>query len=278
MSVKNSAPRSTRPQSGGSSARRSGPVSLTHPPTSSMVAAETTDERVGSATRAVGRSLGSAARGVGSAFGALTRKLGGARRKQDDEDIDDNFDLFDDEEEHVQPDRRRERRRKNASTLEHPGTSRYSENAEASEAADPQYEEADAHQARTPYRGTFAEHADAWGLLLIGLAAVIGASVWLDIAGPIGELIAKATHWVIGAGALILPVLLVGVAIALMLNVRAPGEVRTRVTIGLSIIAVAMLGLVHVFAGNPSDWETRRIAGGIIGAYTGGVLAAGFSS
>ncbi|WP_297586420.1 DNA translocase FtsK [uncultured Corynebacterium sp.] len=278
MSVKNSAPRSTRPQSGGSSARRSGPVSLTHPPTSSMVAAETTDERVGSATRAVGRSLGSAARGVGSAFGSLTRKLGSARRKHDDEDIDDDFDLFDDEEEHVQPDRRRERRRKNASTLEHPGTSRYSENAEASEAADPQYEEADAHQARTPYRGTFAEHADAWGLLLIGLAAVIGASVWLDIAGPIGELIAKATHWVIGAGALILPVLLVGVAIALMLNVRAPGEVRTRVTIGLSIIAVAMLGLVHVFAGNPSDWETRRIAGGIIGAYTGGVLAAGFSS
>lgn len=243
-----------------------------------MVAAETTDERVGSATRAVGRSLGSAARGVGSAFGALTRKLGGARRKQDDEDIDDNFDLFDDEEEHVQPDRRRERRRKNASTLEHPGTSRYSENAEANEAADTQYDEADAHQSRTPYRGTFAEHADAWGLLLIGLAAVIGASVWLDIAGPIGELIAKATHWVIGAGALILPVLLVGVAIALMLNVRAPGEVRTRVTIGLSIIAVAMLGLVHVFAGNPSDWETRRIAGGIIGAYTGGVLAAGFSS
>ncbi|WP_083319828.1 DNA translocase FtsK [Corynebacterium sp. HMSC074A01] len=278
MSVKNSAPRSTRPQSGGSSARRSGPVSLTHPPTSSMVAAETTDERVGSATRAVGRSLGSAARGVGSAFGSLTRKLGSARRKHDDEDIDDDFDLFDDEEEHVQPDRRRERRRKNGSTLEHPGTSRYSENAEASEAADPQYEEADAHQSRTPYRGTFAEHADAWGLLLIGLAAVIGASVWLDIAGPIGELIAKATHWVIGAGALILPVLLVGVAIALMLNVRAPGEVRTRVTIGLSIIAVAMLGLVHVFAGNPSDWETRRIAGGIIGAYTGGVLAAGFSS
>ncbi|OHF36595.1 cell division protein FtsK [Corynebacterium sp. HMSC074A01] len=243
-----------------------------------MVAAETTDERVGSATRAVGRSLGSAARGVGSAFGSLTRKLGSARRKHDDEDIDDDFDLFDDEEEHVQPDRRRERRRKNGSTLEHPGTSRYSENAEASEAADPQYEEADAHQSRTPYRGTFAEHADAWGLLLIGLAAVIGASVWLDIAGPIGELIAKATHWVIGAGALILPVLLVGVAIALMLNVRAPGEVRTRVTIGLSIIAVAMLGLVHVFAGNPSDWETRRIAGGIIGAYTGGVLAAGFSS
>ncbi len=243
-----------------------------------MVAAETTDERVGSATRAVGRSLGSAARGVGSAFGSLTRKLGSARRKHDDEDIDDDFDLFDDEEEHVQPDRRRERRRKNGNTLEHPGTSRYSENAEASEAADPQYEEADAHQSRTPYRGTFAEHADAWGLLLIGLSAVIGASVWLDIAGPIGELIAKATHWVIGAGALILPVLLVGVAIALMLNVRAPGEVRTRVTIGLSIIAVAMLGLVHVFAGNPSDWETRRIAGGIIGAYTGGVLAAGFSS
>ena len=243
-----------------------------------MVAAETADERVGSATRAVGHSLGSAARGVGTAFGALTRKLGSGRRNHDD-DADETFDPFEDEEEHVQP----ERRRRSARTRAHPGASRYAdgdntdsavEDAHAADWAD----EDDGQSAHRPYRGTFAEHADAWGLLLIGLAAVIGASVWLDIAGPIGELIAKATHWVIGAGALILPVLLVGVAIALMLNVRAPGEVRSRVTLGLSIIAVAMLGLVHVFAGNPADWETRRIAGGIIGAYTGGVLAAGFSS
>ena len=82
----------------------------------------------------------------------------------------------------------------------------------------------------------------------------------------------------IGAGALILPVVLVGIAVALMLNVRATDEVRGRVTLGFSIIAVAMLGLIHVFAGNPAAWAERKLAGGAIGALTGGVLAAGFSS
>ena len=70
MSVKNTAPRSsrssTRRPSGGT--RYGGPVSMTHPPTSSNVAAETADERVGSAYKVVGHSLGAAARGVGSFF------------------------------------------------------------------------------------------------------------------------------------------------------------------------------------------------------------------
>ena len=126
--------------------------------------------------------------------------------------------------------------------------------------------------------GTFESHADAWGLILIGLAAVIGGSVWFNVAGPVGDLISTGTHWMIGAGALILPVVLVGIAVALMLNVRATDEVRGRVTLGFSIIAVAMLGLIHVFAGNPAAWAERKLAGGAIGALTGGVLAAGFSS
>ena len=41
---------------------------MTHPPTSTNVAADTADERVGSAYKAVGSSLGAAARGVGSLF------------------------------------------------------------------------------------------------------------------------------------------------------------------------------------------------------------------
>ena len=48
-------------------------------------------------------------------------------------------------------------------------------------------------------------------MLLIGLAAVIGGSVWFDVAGPVGEVISTGTHWLIGAGALILPVILVGI-------------------------------------------------------------------
>ena len=291
MSVKNSAPRSTRPRSSGASTRRNGPVSLTHPPTSSMVAAETADERVGSATSVVGRSIGaaasSAARGVRGVFGGLSRRVSGGRdgrggrggRYATDEELDDSFDPFDDEEEHVQQRTRTRSAKRSARRgddhndyADHNDYDDYDDRGEQAELGD------DGRGLPRRGRDSIAEHADAWGLLLIGLAAVIGASVWLDIAGPIGELIATVTHWVIGAGALILPVLLVGIAIALMLNVRTPRDVRNRVSLGLGIIAVAMLGLVHVFAGNPADWETRRIAGGVIGAYTGGLLAKGFSS
>ena len=253
MSVKNTAPRSsrssTRRPAGGT--RYGGPVSMTHPPTSSNVAADTADERVGSAYKVVGSSLGAAARGVGSFFRRERHSHDGddaaperrSRRSRDDwDDWDEDFDM---------PEKREER---------------------------------DQHitgQQDRPHRegpSTFEAHADAWGLILIGLAAIIGGSVWFDVAGPVGDLISTGSHWLIGAGALVLPVILVGIAIALMLNVRTSDAVRARVTLGLAIIAVGMLGMIHVFAGNPAEWAERKLAGGAVGAATGGVLAAGFSS
>ena len=257
MSVKNTAPRSsrssTRRPAGGT--RHGGPVSMTHPPTSSNVAAETADERVGSAYKVVGHSLGAAARGVGSFF----------RRDKDQSDYDDaagprprrSRDDWEDEWE---------------DDLEMP-----EERTESSVTGERRRREP-RHDGHAGGHSTFETHADAWGLVLIGLAAVIGGSVWFDVAGPVGEVISTGTHWLIGAGALILPVILVGIAIALMLNVRTSDAVRARVTLGFSIISIGMLGLIHVFAGNPAAWEERKLAGGAFGAFTGGVLAAGFSS
>ena len=216
---------------------------MTHPPTSSNVAADTADERVGSAYKIVGSSLGAAARGVGSFFRRDER-----HREQ--------------EEENLSTPRRRPRR---GEREDHDNYNDYDDHQEHDEPAGPRI-------------STFESHADAWGLVLIGLAAIIGGSVWFDVAGPVGDLISTGTHWLIGAGALILPVLLIGIAIALMLNVRASDTVRARVALGFGIIAVAMLGLIHVFAGNPAEWAERKIAGGAIGAFTGGLLAAGFSS
>ncbi len=221
---------------------------MTHPPTSSSVAADTANERVGSAYKQVGSSLGAAARGVGSIF---------ARRHKAEEPLDDDFGF----EPEPEPAPEHSRRSRN-------------ERTERPKRAQPNAP--DHGRDRGP--STFEAHADAWGLVLIGLAAIIGGSVWFDVAGPVGDLISRGTHWLIGAGALILPVVLVGIAVALMLNVRTPDAVRARVTVGFSIITVAMLGMIHVFAGNPADWEARRLAGGAIGAFTGGLLAAGFSS
>ncbi|MDO5669535.1 MAG: DNA translocase FtsK [Corynebacterium sp.] len=207
MSVRSSAPRTkkdrTRPSSRGSKAQQ--------PATSAFRAAETSEERTGSAFRAVGGGLGSLARGVGN----LTRR--------------------------------------------------------SAEPAAPEPEEREPRERRDV-------DMDGIALVLLGLAAVLGASVWLDVAGPIGAAISTAAHLAIGAGALILPVALIALAIALMLGLSDnPGE-RPRIAIGTTLIAVAMLGLVHLLAGNPAEWEGRAIAGGAIGAWTGGTLALGFSS
>ena len=235
---------------------------MTHPTTSPMVAADTSGERVGSAYRAVGGSIGAAARGVGSVFG----KLSNGRRSTRDDAVDagegvEHDPFFDDGDDDPRGGSRRVRsgragRREAAAGVAHDDT----------------------HGTEPGPSRDLGDRADAFGLVLIGLAAVIGASVWFDIAGPVGHVIAQGVHWVIGAGALILPVVLVAIAIALMLDTRSDNAIRARVTVGISIIAVAMLGMVHVFAGNPTDWEGRRIAGGAIGALLGGVLAAGFTS
>ncbi|GAB2513233.1 DNA translocase FtsK [Corynebacterium atrinae] len=129
----------------------------------------------------------------------------------------------------------------------------------------------DSHEPREP-----RDH-DGLALILIGLAAVLGASVWLDIAGPVGAAISTAAHLAIGAGALIMPVALVGLAIFLMLDLRQLTVAGSRIALGTGLIAVSMLGLVHLLAGNPTQWSERLLAGGAIGAWTGGLLAAGFS-
>ena len=228
---------------------------MTHPPTSSNVAAETADERVGSAYKVVGHSLGAAARGVGSFF----------RRDKDEPEYDDAA-------------ARRPRRSRDDWDDEWEDDFEMPEERTESSAKGERRSRELRRESRFGGHSTFETHADAWGLVLIGLAAVIGGSVWFDVAGPVGEVISTGTHWLIGAGALILPVILVGIAIALMLNVRTSDAVRARVTLGFSIIAIGMLGLIHVFAGNPAAWEERKLAGGAFGAFTGGVLAAGFSS
>ncbi|QGU04849.1 DNA translocase FtsK [Corynebacterium comes] len=240
MSVRNSAPRSTkRSPDRGRTADRTRPSSTTGSkgskaavaPTSAFRAAETSEERTGSASRAVidglGTLFGATARGMGN----LTRGVG--RKQSDDE-----------------------------------ATSREAEKTviiDKSSATDDEDSRPGADK-------------DGVALILIGLAAVLGASVWLDIAGPVGEAISHVTHLAIGAGALILPVALVGLAIALMMGVsNDPGD-RPRIAVGTTLIVVSMLGLVHVFAGNPVDWVGRSTAGGAVGTWTGGTLAAGFSS
>lgn len=195
-------------------------------------AAETSDERTGSAFRAVGQ-------GIASIFGATARGVGSVSRSIAKRPRDE----YQDEEEE-QPKRRRRETAVEEDMSEEESTR------------------------------TVREHSDGIGLILIGIAVILGASVWFDIAGPIGAWIASAVHLSIGAGAFVLPVALIVIAFILMLDVPAD----RRVVFGVVLITLAMLALVHIFAGTPTEWADRKTAGGAIGAYLGGPLAMGFSA
>jgi DNA segregation ATPase FtsK/SpoIIIE, S-DNA-T family len=72
---------------------------------------------------------------------------------------------------------------------------------------------------------------DGVGLAVLGLAVVLGAAVWSDGIGPVGEAIAGGTRWVVGSLVLVLPVLLLFVALRLLRRPPAP-ESRGRLVVG----------------------------------------------
>ncbi len=211
----------------------------------SQRAADSSGERTGSAFKPVGHGIASVFGATARGMGKLTRGVAKpfARSRDEEEPVEDDF--FNNE--------------------PHP------READRADASPNEGEEAEAQPMDQ-------QRADAIGLALLAFAVVLGTSVWLNIAGPIGEAIARLVHLGIGAGALVLPLGLLAMAIALMLGHRPDAKARTRIAIGTTLIVVSMLGLVHVFAGNPSQWTQRMEAGGALGALIGGPLAAGFSS
>lgn len=275
---------------------------MAYPSNSARRAADTSSERTGSAFRAVGGGITSAFSATARGFGAVTRGIGALMPGRDyagdmaDDDLyteHDNYAAYEDDDqparrtsltkarkdrqirddEDEQAVRKRPRRRKSVAeeddyesdTAERTGSLRRNRDGER---------EFDMH---TRYEQVEPGRLDAPALGLIAVAVVLGASVWFDIAGPIGAAISMAAQAVIGAGALILPVLLVALAVVLMIGYVPQVESRGSVALGSALIVIAMLSLIHLFAGNPSDWPGRREAGGAIGAYVGGPLAAGFT-
>ena len=123
---------------------------------------------------------------------------------------------------------------------------------------------------------------DAVALVLIGVAIILACATWFQVAGLIGEYLTNAVRYVIGAGAYVLPVALVAVAIALMMDLSGPaGHFKPRVVGGTALIVVCMLSLIHIFAGLPKlTWNNNAAgeAGGAIGFGVGELLVAAFSS
>ncbi|ATV80465.1 DNA translocase [Corynebacterium pseudotuberculosis] len=242
-----SAPRATGGSTGPNSRNKRSASSVNHPAQSARRAADTSEERTGSAFRAVGGGLaslfGATARGVGS----LTRVIGGVGKTETVMRLKN----FEDE-----TSRKPSRKRSTVLSSEDDGVE------DENDYSDDRLAE---------------QRADSIGLILIALAVVLGASVWFNVAGPVGEGISAGVHFLIGSGSLILPILLVIGAVALMLGHFPTIDSRGSYYWRNDLIAVSMLGLVHLFGGNPSDWPGRAAAGGAVGGLYRRDLAKGFS-
>jgi S-DNA-T family DNA segregation ATPase FtsK/SpoIIIE len=122
-----------------------------------------------------------------------------------------------------------------------------------------------------------AHRRDGVALVLIVLALVSAVGVWWRAAGPIGHWIDAGVRSAIGLGALALPVVLLLIGIVLMRS-HPHKEARPRLVIGFLLFWLAVLGLAHLFSGQPDGNAGREGAGGAIGYVAGQFLAQGVTA
>lgn len=121
--------------------------------------------------------------------------------------------------------------------------------------------------AREVVRGREVEF---WGIALISTGIVLVLSMYVKMAGPLGEAIDTVFGWLLGLGRFALPVVIAGIGVAMVR--RRSIEHRLRLGIGWSIVVIAILGLLHVINGADSivsDVDAMSNAGGWIGALLG---------
>ncbi|MEN9644533.1 MAG: hypothetical protein RL238_1202 [Actinomycetota bacterium] len=108
------------------------------------------------------------------------------------------------------------------------------------------------------------------GLGLIALGVLLGLAIYLSLAGPFGRGANTVVGWFAGVGRYLVPVILVGVGVALVRKGRS--EHRLRLTLGWALTGLSVLGVLHVVRGPEEIWggfDTLGRAGGWLGALIG---------
>jgi S-DNA-T family DNA segregation ATPase FtsK/SpoIIIE len=113
---------------------------------------------------------------------------------------------------------------------------------------------------------------DGIGLAVLGMAVLLAFAVWFNSAGPVGAWLADTVRFFLGGIAAALPVLLLVGAVRLM---RKPLEEppRGRGVVGWTALLVGVAGLLHLAMGKPVEPLDMEKAGGVLGRFTGGLLA-----
>lgn len=121
-----------------------------------------------------------------------------------------------------------------------------------------------------------AHRRDGLGVALLVLGVVAAAGIWWGAGGPVGSWLSGAVAAVVGLGAVVLPVLVVAVGVLLMATRPNPAS-RPRVAVGSLLLALGVLGLVHIAAGRPDDPAVWSQGGGAVGYVAATPLATGLT-
>ena len=127
-------------------------------------------------------------------------------------------------------------------------------------------------------RPLLAERAHEFGglgLIVLGLLLVL--SVYVHVTGPVGRGLDLGLRWTLGLGRYAFPLLCIGLGVALLKRISVSH--RVRLSVGSLVVAVAVLGLMHVFlAGDVSvSLDALESAGGWFGWLVGQPLVSSIS-
>lgn len=121
--------------------------------------------------------------------------------------------------------------------------------------------------AREVVRGREVEF---WGIGLISSGIVFVLAMYMRMAGPLGRGIDITFGWLLGLGRFALPVVVIGIGVAMVR--RRSVEHRVRLAVGWTVVVLAILGLLHVMNGADkivADVDAMSQAGGWFGAVIG---------
>ncbi|MGO1049907.1 DNA translocase FtsK [Crossiella sp. CA198] len=117
---------------------------------------------------------------------------------------------------------------------------------------------------------------DGLALVFIAAAVIVAAGAYWHAGGPVGRWVEIGVRTVVGAGVVVLPLVLTVVAVVLMRSDPQP-ERRPSLVVGALLVTLPVLGLLHIFSGRPETLESRWWAGGELGYLAGDPLARGLS-
>jgi S-DNA-T family DNA segregation ATPase FtsK/SpoIIIE len=113
-----------------------------------------------------------------------------------------------------------------------------------------------------------AHRRDGLGLIYLSLAIVVASVVWFDVAGFISGVVVSLVTGAIGLFDVLAPVALLVIAFQILRHPDTSSQKKGRLTIGWTLLALSVMGVAHIYRGNPipsSGAVAMREASGWIG-------------